>query len=121
MLLYSSLNELIINLFLKKIIKLTISRALRETLFTQGQIRSLSDSEFEFYKKKSSYHCERNETVLISNHPNEIDSVVDLETLNSLKDFSLCVINLEDKIKDKNLELQKMKEKIQEELSQLIT
>ena len=71
----------------------------------------LSDSEIEFYKKKSSYHYERDETVLISNHPNEIDSVVDLETLNSLKDFSLCVINLEDKIKDKNLEFQEMKEK----------
>ena len=110
MLLYSSLNELIINLFLKKIIKLTISRALRETLFTQGQTRSLSDSEFEFYKKKSSYHCERN-IVLISNHPNKIDGTVNLETLNSLKDFSSCVINLEDKIKDKNLEFQETKEK----------
>jgi hypothetical protein len=71
----------------------------------------LSDSEFEFYKKKSSYHCERDETVLIFNHPNEIDGAVDLETLNSLKDFSSCVINLEDKIKDKNLEFQETKEK----------
>ncbi|CAI2198513.1 16795_t:CDS:1, partial [Funneliformis geosporum] len=65
----------------------TISRTLRETLFTQGQTRSLSESDFELYKKKSSYHCERNETVLISNH-SEIDWVINLETLNSLKDFS---------------------------------
>ena len=82
----------------------------------------MSKSDFELYKKKSSYHCERDETVLISNHPNEIDGVVDLETLNSLKDFSSCVINLEDKIKDKNLEFQEKKgKKIQEELSQLTT
>ena len=71
----------------------------------------MSDSEFEFYKKKSSYHCERDKTILISNHPNEIDDAVDLETLNSLKDFSSCIINLKDKIKDKNLEFQETKEK----------
>ncbi|CAI2178707.1 523_t:CDS:2, partial [Funneliformis geosporum] len=42
---------------------LTISQALRETLFIQGQIRSLLESDFELYKKKSSYYCERDETV----------------------------------------------------------
>ncbi|CAI2195228.1 7237_t:CDS:1, partial [Funneliformis geosporum] len=100
----------------------TISRVLRETLFIQDQTRSLSELDFELYKKKSSYHYKRDETVLISNHPNEIDGIVDLETLNNLKDFSSCVINLEDKIKDKNLEFQEKKEKkIQEELSQLTT
>ncbi|CAI2195195.1 5086_t:CDS:2, partial [Funneliformis geosporum] len=47
---------------IEQVFKPTISQALRETLFTQGQTRSLSESDFEFYKKKLSYHYKRDET-----------------------------------------------------------
>ncbi|UZO13549.1 uncharacterized protein OCT59_005046 [Rhizophagus irregularis] len=71
----------------------TISRTLRETLFTQGNTRKLNDDDFKLSSGCASLRCEKD---LISVHKNQIDNVVNFETFNKLKEFSSKVQNLEE-------------------------
>lgn len=91
--------------FLNNIIKPTISRTLRETLFTQGNTRKLNDDDFKLYKDSSGCASLRCEKDLISVHQNQIDDVVDFETFNKLKEFSSKVQNLEEEINSKLIKL----------------
>jgi len=43
--------------------------------------------------------CEKD---LISKHSNEIDGIIDFDTLNNLKEFSSKIADLDEKIKSKN-------------------
>ncbi|CAB5186417.1 unnamed protein product [Rhizophagus irregularis] len=83
----------------------TISRTLRETLFTQGNTRKLNDDDFKLYKDSSGCASLRCENDLISVHQNQIDDVVDFETFNKLKEFSSKVQNLEEEINSKLIKL----------------
>ncbi|CAB4397509.1 unnamed protein product [Rhizophagus irregularis] len=83
----------------------TISRTLRETLFTQGNTRKLNDDDFKLYKDSSGCASLRCEKDLISVHQNQIDDVVDFETFNKLKEFSSKVQNLEEEINSKLIKL----------------
>ncbi|UZO17190.1 uncharacterized protein OCT59_008551 [Rhizophagus irregularis] len=76
----------------------TISRTLRETLFTQGNTRKLNDDDFKLYKDSSECASLRCENDLISVRQNQIDDVVDFETFNKLKEFSSKVQNLEEEL-----------------------
>ena len=92
-----------INFF--KCYKPTISRALRQTLFTQGDTRKLSDDDFELYKNQSGNCSMRCEGDLVSTHLNEIDGMIDFDTLNNLKEFSSKIADLDKKIKSKTFDL----------------
>lgn len=87
-------------------LKSTISRKLRETLFTQGDTRKLNDNDFRLYKNLSgsptNLRCEKD---FVSIHQNQIGDVVDFETFNQLKELSFKVQNLEETIKFKLMEL----------------
>jgi CHAT domain-containing protein len=74
------------------------SRRLRRNLFTQGDIRHLSDEDFQNYKSASINNCIRSKADLISLIPNDIDGVVDLDVLNNLKNFSFKIKDLEERI-----------------------
>ena len=73
------------------------SRELRNTLYSQGKTRQLSDEDFQNYKLSSTNNYVRSEADLISPIPNEINGVVDLDVLKNLKNFSSTIKNLEEK------------------------
>ena len=71
------------------------SRELRNTLYSQGKTRQLSDEDFQNYKSLSTNNYIRSEANLISPIPNDINGVVDLDVLKNLKNFSFTINNLE--------------------------
>src|SRR5277367_5871013 len=68
-------------------------------------MRKLSDDEFESYKNLSGNCSTRCEEDLISVHLNEIDGIVDFDTLNNLKEFSKKIADLDEKINLKTIDL----------------
>jgi len=65
----------------------------------------LSNNEFELYKNESEGCSTRCEKDLVSEHLNEIDGIIDFNTLNNLKEFSSKSVDLDKKIKSKTFDL----------------
>jgi flagellar motor switch protein FliG len=65
----------------------------------------LSNDEFELYKNESGGCSTRCEKDLVSEHLNEIDGIIDFNTLNNLKEFSSKIVDLDKKIKSKTFDL----------------